>query len=176
MYIYLRRKDDLDTRIDIRYGGVEDFIEDNKPQTILHAPADSETGLAVLVTADGLISDLPLFAVPYENALDYNRLPVVNVSGNAVVRLIGFDGDTLRIGEDYYENRGDITFIQQRTQTLTVDDDGAFVLSIEHRNPNRDESAVYYVAADNVRYCFKVQFVSEEEWFVQPLENDTVDS
>ena len=176
MYIYLARADDLDTRIDIRYGGVEAFIEENKPQTILHAPADSETGLAVLVTADGLISDLPLFAVPYENALDYNRLPVVNVSGNAVVRLIGFDGDTLRIGEDYYENHGDITFIQQRTQTLTADDDGAFVLSIEHRNPNRDESAVYYVAADNVRYCFKVQFVSEEEWFVQPLENDTVDS
>ena len=176
MYIYLARADDLDTRIDIRYGGVEEFIEENKPQTILHAPADSETGLAVLVTADGLISDLPLFAVPYENALDYNRLPVVNVSGNAVVRLIGFDGDTLRIGEDYYENHGDITFIQQRTQTLTADDDGAFVLSIEHRNPNRDESAVYYVAADNVRYCFKVQFVSEEEWFVQPLENDTVDS
>ena len=176
MYIYLARADDLDTRIDIRYGGVEEFIEENKPQTILHAPADSETGLAVLVTANGLISDLPLFAVPYENALDYNRLPVINVSGNAVVRLIGFDGDTLRIGEDYYENHGDITFIQQRTQTLTADDDGAFVLSIEHRNPNRDESAVYYVAADNVRYCFKVQFVSEEEWFVQPLENDTVDS
>ena len=176
MYIYLARADDLDTRIDIRYGRVEEFIEENKPQTILHAPADSETGLAVVVCADGLISDLPLFAVPYENALDYNRLPVVNVSGNAVVRLIGFDGDTLRIGEDYYENHGDITFIQQRTQTLTADDDGAFVLSIEHRNPNRDESAVYYVAADNVRYCFKVQFVSEEEWFVQPLENDTVDS
>lgn len=176
MYIYLARADDLDTRIDIRYGGVEEFIEENKPLTILHAPTDSEIGLAVVVYADGLISDLPLFAVPYENALDYNRLPVVNVSGNAVVRLIGFDGDTLRIGEDYYENRGDITFIQQRTQTLTADDDGAFVLSIEHRNPNRDESAVYYVAADNVRYCFKVQFVSEEEWFVQPLENDTVDS
>lgn len=176
MYIYLARADDLDTRIDIRYGRVEEFIEENKPQTILHAPADSETGLAVVVCADGLISDLPLFAVPYENALDYNRLPVINVSGNAVVRLIGFDGDTLRIGEDYYENHGDITFIQQRTQTLTADDDGAFVLSIEHRNPNRDESAVYYVAADNVRYCFKVQFVSEEEWFVQPLENDTVDS
>ena len=176
MYIYLARADDLDTRIDIRYGGVEEFIEENKPQTILHAPTDSETGLAVLVTADGLISDLPLFAVPYENALDYNRLPVVNVSGNAVVRLIGFDGDTLRIGEDYYENHGDITFIQQRTQTLTADDDDAFVLSIEHRNPNRDESAVYYVAADNVRYCFKVQFVTEEEWFVQHLENDTVDS
>lgn len=176
MYIYLARADDLDTRIDIRYGGVEEFIEENKPKTVLHAPTDSETGLAVLVTADGLISDLPLFAVPYENALDYNRLPVVNLSGNAVVRLIGFDGDTLRIGEDYYENRGDITFIQQRTQTLTVDNDGAFVLSIEHRNPNRDESAVYYVAVDDVRYCFKVQFVSEEKWSVQPLENGTVDS
>ncbi|MBR5221669.1 MAG: M56 family metallopeptidase [Clostridia bacterium] len=176
MYIYLARADDLDTRIDIRYGRVEEFIEENKPQTILHAPADSETGLAVVVCADGLISDLPLFAVPYENALDYNRLPVINVSGNAVVRLIGFDGDTLRIGEDYYENHGDITFIQPRTQTLTADDDGAFVLSIEHRNPNRDESAVYYVAADDVRYCFKVQFVSEKEWSVQPLENETVDS
>lgn len=176
MYIYLARADDLDTRIDIRYGGVEEFIEEIKAETILRATSDSEIGIAVLVTADGLISDLPLFAVPYENVLDYDRLPVVNVSGNAVVRLIGFDGDTLRIGEDYYENHGDITFIQQRTQTLTVDDDGAFVLSIEHRNPNRDESAVYYVAADNVRYCFKVQFVSEEKWSVQPLENDTVNS
>jgi hypothetical protein len=30
MYIYLARKEDIDTRIDIRYGAVEEFIEKQK--------------------------------------------------------------------------------------------------------------------------------------------------
>lgn len=163
MYIYLARKDDLDTRIDIRYGGVEEFIEENKAESILHAPADSETGLAVVVTADGLTYDLPMLAVPYDKSVDYDRLPEITVSDDCVIQFVGFAGDTLRVGEDYYENRGESTHIDQQTLTLSADNNGVFSLSGVHRNPLREESAVYYVAAEDTRYCFWIRYVIAHE-------------
>ena len=162
MYIYLRRADDLDTRIDIRYGGVEAFIEENKAETILRAPTESDVGLAVVVSADGLTYDLPMLAVPYDKSVDYDRLPKITVSDECVIQLVGFAGDTLRVGEDYYENRGESTHIDQQTLTLSADNNGVFSLSVVHRNPQREESAVYYVAAEDIRYYFKVRLVSEK--------------
>ena len=126
---------------------------------LVHAPADSETGMAILVMADRQIADLPMLPVPYDKALDYDRLPEITVSEDAVLRLSGFGGNTLRVGEDYYENHGSSTIIKQETYTLHAENDGAFVLPITHRNPNRDESAVYYVAAEDTRYCFRIRFV-----------------
>ena len=156
MYIYLARADDLDTRIDIRYGGVEEFIEEIKAETILRATSDSEIGRAVLVTDDGLTYDLPMLAVPYDKSLDYDRLPEITVSSDAVIQLLGFEGDTLRVGEDYYEIREEHTHITQQTLTLTPDDDGSFSYSVAHRHPNQYETVIYYIAAEDTRYCFRI--------------------
>lgn len=156
MYVYLARKDDFDMRIDIRYGGVEEFIEEIKAETILRATSDSEIGRAVLVTDDGLTYDLPMLAVPYDKSLDYYRLPEITVSSDAVIQLLGFEGDTLRVGEDYYEIREEHTHITQQTLTLTPDDDGSFSYSVAHRHPNQYETVIYYIAAEDTRYCFRI--------------------
>ncbi len=125
---------------------------------LVHAPADSEIGLAVMLLADRQVFDVPLLSVAYDNSVDYDRVPEITLSEDAVLRLTGFDGNTLRVGEDYYENRGSSTMIEQQTFTLHAENDGAFVLPITHRNPQREESAVYYIAAEECRYCFKVRF------------------
>lgn len=156
MYVYLARKDDFDMRIDIRYGGVEEFIEEIKAETILRATSDSEIGRAVLVTDDGLTYDLAMLAVPYDKSLDYDRLPEITVSSDAVIQLLGFEGDTLRVGEDYYEIREEHTHITQQTLTLTPDDDGSFSYSVAHRHPNQYETVIYYIAAEDTRYCFRI--------------------
>ncbi len=126
---------------------------------LLHAPSDSETGLAMLVTQDRQIIDLPMLPVPYDKSPDYDRLPEITVSEGCEIQFVGLGGETLRVGEDYYENHGDSTHIDQQTHTLTTDDNGVFSLSAVHRNPQREESAVYYVAAEDVRYCFRLRFV-----------------
>ena len=123
---------------------------------LVHAPSDSEIGRAVLVTDDGLTYDLPMLAVPYDKSLDYDRLPEITVSSDAVIQLLGFEGDTLRVGEDYYEIREEHTHITQQTLTLTPDDDGSFSYSVAHRHPNQYETVIYYIAAEDTRYCFRI--------------------
>ena len=125
---------------------------------LVHAPADSEIGMAVMILADQQVFDVPLLSVAYDKSVDYDRVPEITLSEDAVLRLSGFGGNTLRVGEDYYENHGSSTIIKQETYTLHAENDGAFVLPITHRNPQREESAVYYIAAEECRYCFKVRF------------------
>ncbi len=132
-------------------------------EVIVHAPADSETGMAILITEDRQTADVPMLPVPYDKSPDYDRLPEVTVSADSVIRLIGFGGDTLRVGEDYYENRGSWTYIDQQTHRLSPDMDGIFTLSVAHRNPKREESAVYYIAAEECRYVFRIRYVPIED-------------
>ncbi|MBE6658262.1 MAG: M56 family metallopeptidase [Ruminococcaceae bacterium] len=127
---------------------------------LVHAPSDSEVGIAVVMLDDRQTIDVPLLPVAYDRSVDYDRIPEITLRGDAVLRITGIGGNTLRVGEDYYEYRGSSsTYIDQGTFTLEAEKDGAFVLPITYRNPQRAESAVYYVAAEETRYCFKIRFV-----------------
>ena len=125
---------------------------------IVSAPSDSETGLAVVMYSDGLTADIPLLSVPYDESLDYDRLPVITVQNDAMIQISGIGGETLSVSEDYYENRGNSTFIARQTLKLNRENGGIFSFMTEHRNPNREESAIYYIGAKECRYCFKVWF------------------
>ncbi len=125
---------------------------------IVSAPSDSETGLAVVMYSDGVTADIPLLPVAYDKSLDYDRLPVITVQNDAMIQISGISGETLSVSEDYYENRGNSTFIARQTLKLNRENGGIFSFMTEHRNPNREESAIYYIGAKECRYCFKVWF------------------
>ena len=130
---------------------------------IVSAPADSETGLAAVMFSNGMTADVPLLPVAYDKSLDYDRLPIITVQDDAVIWISGIGGETLSVSEDYYENRGESTFIARQTLKLNRENDGVFSFTTAHRNPNREESAVYYIGAEECRYCFKVQFPQMEQ-------------
>ena len=165
MYIYLTHADDMDTRIDIRYGGVEEFIEKIQAETkdngepILRAPADSETGLAVIMYADGLTADVPLLPVAYDKSPDHDRIPEITVQREAVIRISGIDQSPLNVSEEYYEKRSaNYTFIARENYKI-FSEEGVYMLPVSHRNPAREETAIYYIGAEDCRYLFRVRFV-----------------
>ena len=163
MYIYLARADDLDSRIDIRYGGVEEFIEEIKAETILRATSDSEIGIAVVMLDDRQSMDVPLLPVAYDRSVDYDRVPEITVHDGAVIAISGIGTESLSVSEDYYEARfSDSTFIDRQTMQLTADEDGIYRFPVTHRHPGKAEHAVYYIGADAYRYVFRIRFIGEE--------------
>lgn len=72
-----------------------------------------------------------------------------------------WDTDTLVVSEDYYENYGNAVIVQRETYELKCNADEKFELNILHRNPDREEEAVYFVNGKEGTYVMKIKFITD---------------
>ncbi|MBQ8509264.1 MAG: hypothetical protein IJ493_05080 [Clostridia bacterium] len=92
---------------------------------------------------------------------DYDKLPDLIVDGEGTLVInVSVSGDTLTVGEDYYQALGtNGTTIKRETFTLNRDDDGLFRLPVKRRGTSsEDEYAVYYIVGDDGKYSVRVLF------------------
>lgn len=94
----------------------------------------------------------------------YDTLPSVSVyDSDTLLFEVGWDCDTLVVGEDYYEYPDETTGIcKKETYRLHKNSDGKFPLDVSRRNNIRDEMAVYYILYGDGKYVIKVLFPVDE--------------
>ena len=97
-----------------------------------------------------------LYAIKLAEAIVYDK--------GTIELEVDFEGDVLRVGEDYYQYYENSGMVHRNTYELTRNADGKFRLDVERKGNVRDEMAVYYVETPNGKSVFKVRFpVGEQE-------------
>ena len=71
--------------------------------------------------------------------------------------LSGGDTDTLTVGEDYYVKTETGTQVEKNTYELRKSGDGIYQLTIQRRNEDQSESAVYFVPYEGGKFVFRVE-------------------
>ena len=126
---------------------------------------EEDTVPFVTVKCGGTETVITPAAVRYDSHVDYEAIPTVTAVEDAEIMITDIQSETLIISEDYYEALGaDSTTIRRNTETISANsasDAPCFLFSVTHRHPRWDESAVYYLAAPNCRYVFRLQFLAE---------------
>jgi len=70
-------------------------------------------------------------------------------------------GQTIAVGEDYYQHSGSHTTIFQETYTLTANSAGVCNQKIEPRNPTPEgDYAIYYLVVNGEKYVLRVNFAN----------------
>jgi len=91
----------------------------------------------------------------------YDTLPRITLhNGNTLTIVAEWAGDTLTVGEDYYEERSYGTHITQNTLTLEKVYD-KFELKVIQRNPGKEEHVTYYITHGEDKYIFQVYFIND---------------
>ena len=93
---------------------------------------------------------------------DYDEVNTLTVERNAELRFEpDFPVENLSIGEDLYIRIGDAAHIQQKTITLTPDENGEYRHSLQvGESANK---AVYFIPHEDGKFVIKVLFVEGEE-------------
>lgn len=92
---------------------------------------------------------------------NYDALPVLTLPGGGALTLetLGWEAETLTVGEDYYSGVADhATEVLRNSYLLS----GDRVLPVNHLHPQREEQAVYYVAHGEGKFVFRVILPPEE--------------
>ncbi len=129
-------------------------------------------GVSIAVThGDTTDTVIPLKA-PRDTSFDYNTVSALYVRGDAVITVRGYLGETVQVSEDYYEKLGsERTRILKETYELTpAADENTYVLPVTHRNPGKQEQAIYYIGGAETRYIFTVTFLPKDEVVFSGLE------
>lgn len=71
--------------------------------------------------------------------------------------LSGGEAETLTVGEDYYAKTGTGTRVEKNTYELQKSGDGIFWLTVQRRNEDQSESAVYFVPYEGGKFVFRVE-------------------
>lgn len=105
---------------------------------------------------------------------EFDELAEAIVYDKGTIELeVDFEGNTIRVGEDYYQYYENSGMVHRNTYELTRNADGKFILDVERKGNIRDEEAVYYVETPNGKCVFKVSFpVGEQETFGQENASD----
>jgi len=115
----------------------------------------------------------------YANDFDfeYEVLSVGEFIGSgSLVLSADWEGDILTVGEDYYENNGTGVTVKRDTHKLTRNGYGNFVLLLEHRNPDQEESAVYFIRGNNnIEYVFRITFTPKTTNGESPDDTEATD-
>jgi len=96
---------------------------------------------------------------------DYDEVNTLTVERNAELRFEpDFPVENLTIGEDLYFRIGDAAHIQQKTITLTPDENGEYRHSLQvGESANK---AVYFIPYEDGKFVIKVLFAEAEETHV----------
>jgi len=155
MYISLV-KDDAD-RIDIRDGGVTEFIEGNQP---LAAVSEDEPLMIHYVENEG--GSIKITPRYYENGFNWNYEQLTQheiQNSGKLIFTANWNTEELVISENYYERTGvDSVFIHRNTYTLERNTNGSFVLDVVYKNPGENESVVYFIQGNKGKYVMKITF------------------
>ena len=93
---------------------------------------------------------------------DYDKLNTLTVERNTELRFEpDFPVENLTIGEDLYIRIGDAANIQQKTITLTPDENGEYRHSL--KVGESDNKAVYFIPYEEGKFVIKVLFADNEE-------------
>ena len=98
---------------------------------------------------------------------DYDSLPVLTLPGLTALShidpyaltltLSGGEAETLTVGEDYYAKTETGTQVEKNTYELQKSGDGIFWLTVQRRNEDQSESAVYFVPYEGGKFVFRVE-------------------
>ncbi len=142
-----------------------DWYDEVKPEPEITHPIDERNSVQCRIDGVGYSDTVPtvFFAEGVKRKKD-NLPQGIVISKASLTFSVDWDTDVLRVGEEYYENRGNSsTFISLETYELQKNDAGDFVLNVVHRDGTDDESAIYYIESPDGVYMMKLLFTSESE-------------
>ena len=93
---------------------------------------------------------------------DYDAVPSGIVYGSFDLSIhTQTPGQTITVGEDYYQHNGSHTLILQETYTLTANSAGVCNQKIEPRDPTPEgDYAIYYLVVNEEKYVLRVNFAN----------------
>ena len=142
----------LDKKVFLMFAGEENSLAAEEP-ALLVTSAENQIGAAWYEDGsfDWNYDGLPTLILPAVTTPSHTDPYILTLS------LSGDEAETLTAGEDYYAVTENGTTVEKNTYTLPRNEDGVYRLTIQRRNEDQAEQAVYFVPYEKGKFVFRVQ-------------------